>query len=365
MLKKLILCLMVYASAEACTAFQLKSQDGAVVYCRSMEFAFPLDSDFLIVPKGTSFTGTAPQGTGLKWSVKYGYAGMNQRIDRTLVSDGMNEKGLVVGCLYLPGYAEYEAPDAAKKEKTLGPWELTSYILGTCATLNDVKAALKDCLVAQQPVPNLAGFIIPLHFYIGDQNGQVLIVEYVGGQRYEYENPIGALTNAPPFDWQMTNLGSYVNLNQFNVSPMQLSNYTVRGFGQGTGALGLPGDYTPPSRFVRAALFSQWALPMPTAEEAVRLGFHVLNTFNIFEGAVRDAAPKKSPFGELGVDKTEWAVVYDKTNLKAYFRTYKSLRIQMVDLKKLDFSKAGMKMIALDRSFQVDDSTNNAQPLQK
>jgi len=94
MIKMFVFCLAFYASLEACTAFQLKSQDGAVIYCRSLEFGFPLNSDLLIVPRGTTFTGTAPGAQpGLKWSVKYGYIGMNQSLYPTTVSDGMNEKG--------------------------------------------------------------------------------------------------------------------------------------------------------------------------------------------------------------------------------------------------------------------------------
>src|SRR5579872_6503873 len=116
---------------EACTAFQLQSQDGAKVYCRSLEFGFPFQSDVLIVSRGTSYIGTAPgQNRGVGWKVKYGFVGLNQTVAPNWVCDGMNEKGLVVGCLYLPGYAQYQTVSQQDYERTLGPWELTAYLLG-------------------------------------------------------------------------------------------------------------------------------------------------------------------------------------------------------------------------------------------
>lgn len=362
MIKLFVFCLVLCSATEACTAFQIKAQDGTVVYGRSLEFGFPLNSDVLIVPRGAAFTGTAPgPEPGLKWSTKYGYVGMNQSLYPTTVSDGMNEKGVVVGCLYLPGYAKYQPSDNTKTDKTLSVWELTGYLLGTCATLDEVKTALDKVLVAEQPVPAMQNFILPLHFYISDQSGAAIVVEYVGGEKRVYDNPLGILTNSPPFDWQMINLGTYVNLSPVNVPAMQLSNLTIRNYGQGSGALGIPGDYTPPSRFVRAALYSQWAIPATTGPEAVCLGFHILNTFDIFEGVVRDA--KSTLPGATGYDKTEWVIVHDKTNLKTYFRSYNSQKIQMVDLKKLDFSKPGFKIVPIVKKFEIEDSTPKAQIL--
>lgn len=350
--------------AEACTAFQLKSQDGAVIYCRSLEFGFPLDSDLLIVPRNTMYTGTAPQEKpGLSWTTKYGYVGMNQSIDRTLVSDGMNEEGLVVGLLYLPGYAHYEKPDPAREKQTLGPWELGSFLLGTCASIQDVKTALSAVLVAQEPVTNLGNYVMPLHYYISDRKGEVLIVEYVNGQRHEFKNPLGVLTNSPPFDWQTINLSNYVNLSPVNVPHLKFSNYDVQNFGQGSGLLGLPGDYTPVSRFIRATFFSQWATEQKTALETIRLGFHILNTFDIFDGIILSKSDH-IPINSKKSDTTEWVIVHDKKNLKTYMRSDASLQIQMLDLKKIDFSATGFKKVSLKKEFQVEDETNKIQSLQ-
>ncbi|MGH7889941.1 MAG: linear amide C-N hydrolase, partial [Thermodesulfobacteriota bacterium] len=155
-----LFCLSMPFAAEACTAFQLKAEDGSQIYCRSMEFGFKMNSSLLIVPHGISYTGTAPQNkSGLKWKTKYGFVGLNQSIAPTFISDGMNEKGLVAGLLYLPGFAMYEPFDIQKIDKTLGVWELPAFLLSTCATVEEVKAALPKVLVAQQPAPMLGEFV--------------------------------------------------------------------------------------------------------------------------------------------------------------------------------------------------------------
>lgn len=344
--------LCAFRGLEACTAFQLKADDGTFVYCRSMEFGFKLDSEVLIVPRGTEYTGIGGKGQpGLKWKTKYGYVGMNQSMAKTVVSDGMNEKGLVASFLYFPGFAQFEAPDPKKIDRTLEGWQLPSFLLSTCATVQEVKAVLSTILVAEEPTPGMGEDVIPLHVYVSDKSGAVIIVEYIKGQRQIYDNPLGVLTNSPSFEWHLNNLSNFINLSPVNAPSLQLSNWTVTNVGQGSGLLGLPGDYTPPSRFVRATLFSQWATPPKSALDAVNLGFHLLNTFDIPAGLVR------SRKGD--VESTEWIVVHDRTHLKTYFRSYGSLRIQMVDFKKIDFTKEGFRTIGLMKEFSAEDVTGD------
>ena len=373
-----VACLAPLAAARslwACTAFQLKAVDGAEVYFRSMEFGFPFNSKILIVPRGTEYTGTAPQGrAGLKWQTKYGVVGLNANVAPSIVADGMNEKGLVVGMLYLPGYARYLAPDEAQTASTIGSWEAAIYLLSTCADVNESVAALTGKVhVAQQEFPPFKQ-VLPVHYWIGDATGKVVIAEYVGGKLNIHQNPVGALTNSPPYDWQQINLSNYVNLSPVNVPAKKLGGLEVVNFGQGSGFIGLPGDLTPPSRFVRAALFSQWASPAKTAPETVNLGFHVLNTFDIFDGAIKSNTAnqtentkgflKSDGEGRLvSTDTTEWIVGHDRTNLKTYVRTYGGLKIQVVDLGRVGFDKPGLRTIELQTSFQPEDVTDTAQPL--
>lgn len=356
----ILLCLLALRSIQACTAFQLKTEDNAWIYGRSLEFSFRLNSNIVIIPRNTPYQGTAPAGkSGLSWKSRYGFVGMNQMIAPTHVADGMNEEGLIVGALYLPGFAQYETPDLRRASETLGMWELPAFLLGTCATLADVKEALSNVLVAQQPFPSLGTFVIPLHLYVTDKTGAVITVEYINGKRIISDNPVGVLTNSPSFDWHLTNLTNYINLSPYNVSPLSLHQWKVKALGAGTGLLGLPGDYTPPSRFVRAAIFSAWATPPKTALEGVKTAFHILNTFDIFDGIIlprKDNSPPLIPL-PLANDITEWVIVHDRRHLKTYFRTYEGLEIEMADLKKIDFSQEKIRQIPLSKTFTPKDVT--------
>lgn len=364
MFKILTFIFFLSATAWGCTSFQLKSLDGAPIYCRSLEFGFPMHSDMIIVSKGTSYAGTAQESMkGLKWKVKHGFVGMNQTMAKTLVNDGMNEKGLVVGCLYLPGFAQYEPLQNASLDRTLGCWELPTFLLSTCSTVKEVKASMASVLVAQQPMPQLKGFFLPVHYHVSDATGESIVIEYVAGRRKIYDNPLGILTNSPPFDWQLENLSTYINLSAVNAPPLQLKEgYRVQFAGQGSGLLGLPGDYSPRSRFVRAALFSSFAATPKTALHAVRLGFHLLNTFDIPEGLVR-GSDQELPAGSDPLETTQWVIVHDQKNRKTYFRSYESLAIQMIDLKRIDFSEENIKIIPLRKEFVFEDTTDNAKPL--
>ncbi len=357
------------APADACTAFQLTSRDGSKIYFRSMEFGLPFHSQAVVIPRGTPYTGTTPDGKpGLQWVARYGVVGLNTYLVPGVVADGMNEKGLVVGMLYLPGYAIFLPPDGGKTHRTIGGWELPTYLLSTVATVGEARQALLEerAYVAQQIFPALKQ-MLPVHYYIADSTGAVLIAEYVNGKLSLHDDSVGVLTNSPPFDWQTINLTNYVNLSPVNVPSLDIGGTEIRNFGQGSGTLGIPGDYTPPSRFVRAALLSHWADPGTSALDTVNAGFHVLNTFDIFEGAIRNPnAPTTRAVATAegdASDITEWAVAHDRTNLRTYVRTYKGLTIQMIDLKKIDFTLPGLRQIALDKTFSPADITRTATAL--
>ena len=102
--------------------------------------------------------------------------------------------------------------------------------------------------------------------------------------------------------------------------------------------VGLPGDFTPPSRFVRAAIFSGVAVAAPNADEAVFQAFHILNQFDIPLGVAREQAE-----GAVRYDYTLATVVHDPMNLKYYFRTFEDQTIKVVDLKAFDWAAREVK----------------------
>ena len=124
-----------------------------------------------------------------------------------------------------------------------------------------------------------------------------------------HDDPFGVVTNSPTFDWHMTNLRNYLNFSVTDAAPVQLGSVKLLPTGQGTGMLGLPGDFTPPSRFVRAVALSQSVFTPKTGEDAVIEAFHVLNQFDIPKGAARDR--EKDAHGNVVADYTLWTSASD------------------------------------------------------
>ena len=320
-------------STQACTGIRLTANDGTVVHARTLEFSIDLHSDVIFVPRGYTRIGSTPDGKeGLKWRSKYASVGANG-VGLPFIFDGLNEKGLGAGLFYFPtsaGYMPYTASDASK---TLAPWELGSYILENFANVAEVKANIGSVIVPSVVFKGW-GFAPEVHYIVHDPTGSSIVLEYVGGKLNVYDNPLGVITNSPGFDWHMNNLRNYVNFSMTNVPPVKLGSVTLQPFGQGSGMLGIPGDFTPPSRFVRAVAFSQSAFRTKTGDDAVLEAFHILNQFDIPKGAAREN--EKDSHGNIVADYTLWTAASDLTAKRYYFRTYENSQIRMVDLNKMN-----------------------------
>ncbi len=315
--------------AQACTGITLTAADGNVVRARTMEFNVELDSAVIVIPRGYARTATTPDGEpGREWKAKYASVGVSPMGMPYLV-DGLNEKGLSMGLFYFDQSAKYQPYTSADAPRTMASWELGSYILENFATADEVREGLSDVVVA--PV-NFDKFniVLPVHFVVTDASGKSIVIEYVDGKLNVHDNDIGVLTNNPPFDWHMINLQNYVNLNLHNAPAQQLGSVSIQGLGQGTGLLGMPGDFTSPSRFVRAAVFSHGVSPSSDSQHATFQAFHILNNFDIPKGVARDGEKDKD--GNINADYTQWTSANDLTGRRFYFRTYEDSTIRVVDL---------------------------------
>ena len=175
-----------------------------------------------------------------------------------LIVDGLNEKGLAVGIFYFPGYAKYQAVADGEIDQALAPHELATYLLGTCAGVDEAVEAARGVKVGDVVVEEF-GFVPPVHYVVHDAAGRCAVIEHVDGRLTVHDNPLGVVTNAPTFDWHVTNLRNYINLSVTDVPRVTWAAASSPAFGMGSGMHGLPGDFTPPSRFVRAAAFAQAA----------------------------------------------------------------------------------------------------------
>jgi len=332
----LFLCaLLGTVSLYACTNILISAKDDTNIVARTMEFGPDLHSNIMLSPKGRQFETKRKDGTKtLSWQAKYGFVYFSI-FQFPHAIDGMNEKGLSLGGLYLPGYTKYQTVPTNKEKTALPYMWFGDWVLSNFATVDEVKAALKNIYVYENPIfIKKKKTVFPLHFIITDAKGKSITVEFIDGQMKVTDNVNGILTNSPPYDWQLNNLKNFANLTPYSPEEIILYGYGYSGTGQGAGAVGLPGDYSPPSRFVRMNFLSQTAFKPKDAKEALNVAQHILNNVDIVDGAVRGS--KKSA---TIPDKTQWTVFKDLTNRVLYFKSYDNTTLQAIDLKQLDLSE--------------------------
>lgn len=336
MLRTLIFVFLFFAVANGCTDFVITTQNGAIINGRSLDFAIDLQAALNFNGRNQRVVSEAPaDAQGMQWVSKYGFISINP-LDSNFVLDGLNEVGLSFAALWLPG-TEYHDITLNEADRTIDFGLLGSWILGNFSTVAEVKNALKNIQVWGHKVPQLEG-MPTVHFAIHDAKGNNLVIEFIKGEMFVYNNPNGVLTNFPPFDWQITNLQNYIQLSPMNAKAVMWKGLNLTQTGQGSGLIGIPGDWTPPSRFVRITTFIRFADQAETALEGVNLAEHFLNTVDIplgdIQGEEGDALAK---------DYAQWAVVKDLSNRIFYFRSYYDLALKFIDLKELNFAQGSAK----------------------
>jgi choloylglycine hydrolase len=329
--------LLRIANLEACTGIKLTAKDGSLVHGRTLEFGIKVDTSIAVVPRGYEFKGTTPNGPGLSYKAKYAAIGAIA-FNQLALMDGINEKGLAVGTFYFPGFAGYSEISAANQSKAVSPVEFSNWIVTQFATLDELKAALPNIVIAPTVVKEWGNAAAPFHYIVYDKAGQSLVIEPINGQLVTYDNPLGSFTNSPTFDWHMTNLRNYINMTNFEAKPVKLDGLVFKPLSMGTGMVGIPGDFTSPSRFVRATIFSSAAIPSENSNEAVFQGFHILNQFDIPVGVIREKVDNV-----VYSDSTMITCVRDPQTLKYYFKTYDDQSIRFADLNKFDLNASAIK----------------------
>ncbi len=346
----------------ACTGIRLKAKDGGVVYGRTMEWgAFDLNSRVAIIPHGYVFIGLTPDGNnGKKYRAKYGIVGLDM-VGKDFIADGMNEKGLAIGMFYHPGFAKYPEYKKTNAENCISSQEVTNYILTQFASVDEVKKGMQEVTVVGV-VEDALGIILQGHWMVTDARGNSIVIEYTDGKLKIYNAPLGVITNSPNYDWHMTNLRNYINLSMYSFPAKKLSDSDYSALGAGSGMLGLPGDNTPPSRFIRAVAWAQTARPLENAKEAVYEEFRILDNFQLPLGP--DGAEGSGEGNKDGLMRasTIWTTAWNLTDLTLNYHTQHNRRVRMLDLKKIDFSKIGDKIIHVNLDEKKEQDIQEIMP---
>lgn len=335
----------------ACTDFRITAKDGSIVVTRSMEFAQNMHSNLRSSPRGRAFNPMTTTGKpSLSWTSQYGYLYLDG-MDFDSALDGVNEAGLSFEYLYLPGETTYQTLPAGEESKGIPYFYFGDWILGNFKTVEEVREALPGIFVFAQKLAAFNNVVFPVHAAIYDVSGKSIIVEFIEGKMVISDNSLGIMTNAPTYSWHITNLRNYTNLSPYNAQPVVVDGLTFASTGQGSGLTGLPGDPSPPSRFVKTAWLTKTALPVKTARDAVNLAEHIINNVDIPAGLIR-AKTKNSDL----IDTTQWVVFKDITHKIFYYRTYEDMTLRYVPLDKIDFSAgaAALKMPLAGKPYARD-----------
>lgn len=352
--------ILIPRSMFACTTICLKAKDGAVVCGRTMEWGtFDLNSRVAIVPRGHEFVAETPDGQpGLTWEARYGAVALDV-LEKDFFSEGLNEMGLVVSSLFHPSFAEYQPYDQAQANISMGVSYLANYVLTQFSTVGEAREGLEKVRVVPIPEPALGGIPAPMHLMVTDPTGKSIVVEYLKGELKVFDNPLRVMTNAPSFDWHMTNLRNYINLSATPIPTKQIEGLDFAPLGAGSGLLGIPGDYTPPSRFIRAVVYTQIARQTPDGPETIYEVFRILDNFNLPLGSAEGPEANSERLHGMR-SSTIWTSAADTKNLVLYYHTQHNRRVRMVDLKRINFSlNAGIVHIPLDeqKSQDIEDMT--------
>lgn len=257
---------------------------------------------------------------GKKLDQHYGMIGMATIMDGcALYAEAMNEKGLCMAGLNFPENAYY-SPEPMPGKAGIAPFELPWWVLGQCATLGEAQQLLRETQVMHIPfgadVP-----VSPLHWHIADRE-RCIVVECMRDGMHIHEDPVGVLTNNPPFDFHLHNLRQYMNLTALWPENRFTREMELRPFGRGMGAIGLPGDASPASRFVRAAFLAHNSVC--DEEHSVAHFFHLLDSVAMTRGSV--IAP-----GDRW-EQTLYSCCMDVDEGIYYYKTYTNNQLTAVHL---------------------------------
>lgn len=317
-----------------CTTIGFKYKEG-FVFGRTLEIGIKLDNKILYVPAGKK---DFIEARGLTFPSKYATIGTSF-FNIASFGDGINEMGLMGSNNFLPGYASFvKHPVIGKLSMTIS--NAFDYLLTRCKDVDEVRERAEKIVILEHG-ENKDDKSTSAHFLFMDPSGKGIVLEPKKGALIAHDNPYGVLTNSPEFPWHVINLKNYINLKPQNTEAGNFNGETISKLGEGTGMIGLPGDFTPPSRFVRAAYFVSNTPKGLDRTSAILQGFRILSQFDIPTGSVID--PKEGHTDEtlytsiMDTEKHSYSIkCHDNIHIQSfYLDSYKDEEdIKFIELKK-------------------------------
>lgn len=301
-----------------CTAATYKTKD--FYFGRTLDYEFSYGDEITITPRNFPFTF---RDSGERLDSHYALIGMAHVAgDYPLYYDAINEKGLGMAGLNFVGNAVYREKTEGKSN--VAQFEFIPWILSKCANLEEAKALLKNVNITNtqfsEKLPTAQ-----LHWIIADKSG-CIIVESVSDGVKIYDNPVGVLTNNPPFPEQMFRLNDFMHLSPKSPENRFSKDLSLHTYSRGMGAMGLPGDLSSQSRFVRVAFTKMNSVSGDSESESVSQFFHILGSVDQQRGCC-----------DVGNEEYEITLYTSCCNADKgiyYYTTYENHQISAVDMNK-------------------------------
>lgn len=342
-----------------CTSIAMKTND--FYFGRNMDLEFELNGSVVITPRNFPlvFRKTNP--------LKHHYAMLGMAVlseGFPLYAEAVNEKGLCIAGLNFPDNAWY-SPEEDPDKVNISPFELVHWILGNCSCINDVRQLVKNTHLVSIPF-NEHLPLSPLHWHIADQGSSVVLENTRNGLSL-FDNPVGVLTNNPGFEFQITNLCQFLNLTTNCPENCFSEKAQVKPFGNGLGCIGLPGDFSPASRFVKAGFLTLNSICPADEQGSVAQFFHLLDSVAMPRGSVivssstyEGAAPKANQ--QAGIGQNTQKNMYEITTYSCcinasrglyYYKTYSNNQLSAIDMNRENLNSCNLKIYPLIRCQQV------------
>lgn len=354
-------------AGAGCSALSWTTEDGRHLWGRNFDFnRISPDSKITAVPRGTIYhtciddSQQAPLQETRQVS-RYGAVGTGLLLlpASPILYEGINDQGLMGGQLYYRGFAHFPSqvrPDTVPLQPPLAVFHL----LAQCATVAEVAQMLEQqvTLVAQP----LMGTVPPLHWSFSDRTGETIVVESDQDGLHIYRNTVGVMTNSPGYPWHRLNLLNYAGIRDLDYDTLELGQVRLDQCFSGSGAQGLPGDWSSPSRFIRLAFLRHYGTKGKNEAEGVSRMLHLFQSAAFPLGMVRVSQPGKpselEPEG-LPFDYTVYTALMCSESLRFYWVSYENQRVRYVDLSCLAQAKAPVQF-DLGRRPEFLDVTSGA-----
>lgn len=320
-----------------CTAATYKTKD--FYFGRTLDYEFSYGDEITVTPRNYAFDFRHTSAC----TSHYAIIGMAHIVGNyPLYYDAINEKGLGMAGLNFVGNAVYAKPVSGKEN--IAQFEFIPYILGKCANINEAKSLLASINLTDTPFSEKLP-TAQLHWIIADENG-CITVESMADGLHIYDNPVGVLTNNPPFETQMFMLNNYMSL-----SPKQPQNAFANGlalnsYSRGMGALGLPGDLSSASRFARVAFTKMNSISADSENESVSQFFHILGSVDQQRGCCEVSEGK--------YEITIYTSCCNTTKGIYYYTTYNNHQISAIDMRKENLDSTELMRYPLIEEQQIN-----------